>query len=248
MTALDNIRVVLVGTTHPGNIGAAARAMKVMGLSDLRLVAPRAFPSAEATAMASSADDVLADAGVHDDLEDAVADCELILGTTARLRALSMPQLDPRAAAARTVAEAGSGRVALVFGREKNGLENREIHQCHYLVNIPTGAAYQSLNLAQAVQIVCYEVHLAALADHAPERPPLDWTPAPAGKLEHFFGRLQRTLLDIRYLNPRQPKRLMERLRRLFLRARPDSTELDILNGILTSASEAAQRDEHEKD
>lgn len=246
MNSLVNIRVVLVGTTHSGNIGAAARAMKVMGLTDLHLVAPRTFPSAEATAMASSADDVLARACLHGDLASAVADCRLVLGTSARLRALPMPQLDPRAAAARAVPEAASHPVALVFGREKNGLENTEIRQCHYLVHIPTSGVYQSLNLAQAVQILCYEVRLAALSDHVAEREPLDWSPAPNEKLEHFFGRLERTLLDIRYLNPRQPRRLMERLRRLFLRARPDVTELDILNGILTAAGETARRDERQ--
>jgi len=230
----SNIRIVLVGTTHPGNIGATARAMKVMGLERLYLVAPARFPSGEATAMASSADDILANAVVVDDFMDAIAGCPLVLGTTARLRSLPQPLFDPRSAAEKAVIEAGRHEVALVFGREKSGLNNEEVRHCHWLVNIPTSEQYSSLNLAQAVQILTYEVHLAALGGGPGETTPPDWQPVAPERLEFFFQRLEEALLAIRFLNPRQPKRLMQRLRRLYLRARPDENELNILNGIVS--------------
>ncbi len=233
-SAASNIRVVLVGTTHPGNIGATARAMKVMGLERLYLVSPSKFPSGEATAMASSADDILADAVVVDDFMDAIAGCPLVLGTTARLRSLPQPLFDPRTAAGKAVVEAGKHEVALVFGREKSGLDNEEVKHCHWLVNIPTSEQYSSLNLAQAVQILAYEVHLALLGGGPGETPPPDWQPVDPERLEFFFRRLEESLLAIRFLNPRQPKRLMQRLRRLYLRARPDENELNILNGIVS--------------
>lgn len=237
-----NIRIVLVGTTHPGNIGAAARAMKVMGLSRLYLVAPEAqFPSSRATAMATSGDDLLQSAVVVDDLLEAIADCSLVLGTTARLRSLPLPVMDPRTAAARSVAEAGQHEVAIVFGRENSGLNNEETRMCHYLVNIPTSEEYHSLNLAQAVQVICYELHLAMLDDQPGEQLPADWRPEPAEKVEIFYQRLEQTLREIGFLNPEQPKRLMQRLRRLFQRARPDENELNILNGILSATLEAAR-------
>ena len=245
MPELDNIRVVLVGTTHPGNIGAVARAMKVMGLSSLYLVAPRTYPSAEATAMASSADDVLAAARVHAELAPALEGCGLVLGTSARLRSLSMPQLDARSAAARAVAESGSHPVALVFGREKSGLQNAEMDRCHHLVHVPVSADYQSLNLAQAVQILAYEVRLAALDEQPGERMPLDWAPEPAERMEVFFNRLEETLTGIGFLDPAQPRRLMQRLRRLFQRARPDHNELNILNGILSAIRRSSRTADH---
>jgi len=241
MVNLSDIRVVLVGTTHPGNIGAAARAMKVMGLSRLHLVAPRVHPSAEATAMASSADDLLAKAAVHDSLEPALEGCGLVLGTSARLRSLSLPQLDARAAAGRAVNESGSQPVALLFGREKSGLSNAEMDRCHFLVHIPVSQEYQSLNLAQAVQILAYEIRMAACGDeHEAERQPLDWQPEPADRMEVFYQRLETMLVEIGFLNPAQPKRLMQRLRRLFQRARPDQNELNILNGIVSAARQSA--------
>lgn len=244
----SNIRVVLVGTTHSGNIGATARAMKVMGLDRLYLVSPAKFPSGEATAMASSADDILANAVVVDDFIDAIAGCPLVLGTTARLRALPQPLFDPRAAAEKAVEEAGSHEVALVFGREKSGLNNEEVRHCHWLVNIPTSEQYSSLNLAQAVQILAYEVHLAARGGGPGETPPPDWKPVEPERLEFFFRRLEEALLAIRFLNPRQPKRLMQRLRRLYLRARPDENELNILNGIVSQTLDIAhERSEKEK-
>ena len=238
---LNRIRVVLVGTTHPGNIGSTARAMKVMGLSQLVLVDPLKFPSGEATALASNADDLLAAATVVGTFTEAIAGCGLVLGCSGRPRALPMPTLDARSAATRALSEAGQHEVALVFGREKTGLHDVEIRACHYLVSIPTSATYDSLNLAQAVQVVCYEIRQALLGEQPGEIAPPDWVPEPPERLEVFFQRLEQALLEIRFLNPAQPKRLMQRLRRLYLRARPDENELNILNGIVSATLETAR-------
>ena len=154
--SLANIRIVLINTTHTGNIGATARAMKVMGLSSLHLVTPTDFPNAQATAMASGADDLLRDAVVHETLDSALAGCSLVLGTSARMRSLPMPQLDARSAAGQAVAEAQQHTVALLFGRERYGLTNDEMQRCHYLVHIPSNEEYNSLNLSQAVQVLSY--------------------------------------------------------------------------------------------
>jgi TrmH family RNA methyltransferase len=237
---LARIRVILINTTHPGNIGATARAMKVMGLSSLHLVTPKIFPNAEATAMASGADDLLQTAVVHDSLDSALAGCSLVLGTSARLRSLSMPMLDARRAASQAVVESDSHEVALLFGRERYGLINEEMQRCQFLVNIPSNPDYSSLNLAQAVQIMAYELRVAAqgIADIAVD--PLDWEPVDDRQMEGFFEHLEQTLLDIRFLNPKQPKRLMMRLRRLFNRARPDQNEINILRGILKASQESS--------
>lgn len=239
---LDHFRIVLVGTTHPGNIGAAARAMKVMGLSELYLVAPRQFPCAEATALAAGADDLLARAVVVDDFVEALHDCALVLGTTARDRSLPQPVHDPRSAAALAATEASVGRrVALVFGREKSGLDNFEVAHCNALINIPTSAGYSSLNLAQAVQLVAYELRLAALEGGPGLQLPADWEPADPQRLEVYFQRLEEALLAIRFLVPGQSRRLMQRLRRLYLRARLDDNELNILNGIVSATRNLAR-------
>lgn len=235
---LDRLRIVLIHTTHPGNIGATARAMKVMGLSRLHLVAPKTLPSADATAMASSAADLLHTAAVHETLEEALAGCRLVLGTSARLRSLSMPQLNVRAAAALALAEAeaGEGDVALLFGRESHGLTNEEIQRCHYLVHIDTNPDFGSLNLAQAVQVAAYELRMTALGGAGEAQPATDWTPVDAEQMERFYEHLEQTLRDIGFLNPDHPRRLMMRLRRLFNRARPDQNEMNILRGILAAA------------
>ncbi|HLS04685.1 MAG TPA: RNA methyltransferase [Wenzhouxiangella sp.] len=239
-SAADRIRIVLVGTTHAGNIGAAARAMKVMGLHRLYLVAPQGFPSSVATAMAAGADDILAAAAVVDNFGDAVADCQLVMGTTARRRSLPKPLLPPRLAAQRAVDESVRHEVALVFGREKSGLSNDEASRCNALINIPTSDSYSSLNLAQAVQIMAYEARLAMLEEPPSEVAPADWEPAEIGRLEVFIDRLEQCLFDIRFLVPGQSTRLMQRLRRLFLRARPDDNELNILNGIVSAIRRTA--------
>src|SRR5210317_2151496 len=162
---LSHIRIVLINTSHPGNIGATARAMKVMGLSQLHLVDPKVFPSAEATAMASGADDLLEHAMIHDTLESALQGCSLVLGTSARLRSLPMPQMDVRKAAESALAEHAGQDVAILFGRERYGLTNDEIQRCHQLVHIDTNPAYGSLNLAQAVQVMSYELRMAAVGE-----------------------------------------------------------------------------------
>lgn len=246
---LDRIRIVLIHTTHPGNIGSAARAMKVMGLSQLHLVAPKTWPSADATALASGAADLLHSASVHEHLEQALDGCRLVLGTSARLRSLSMPQMDVRAAAEETFGEAAEGDVAILFGREAYGLTNEEIQRCHKLVHIETNPEFGSLNLAQAVQVIAYDLRMAALGGGGKQMPSLDWEPVDAVQMERFYEHLQQTLLDIGFLNPDHPKKLMMRLRRLFNRARPDDNEMNILRGILAAAQrgEYAQRGSGDK-
>ncbi|MEE4175721.1 MAG: TrmJ/YjtD family RNA methyltransferase [Xanthomonadales bacterium] len=233
---LGRIRIVLINTTHPGNIGSAARAMKVMGLSQLHLVSPKTWPSADATALASGAADLLHSAQVHDDLDGALEGCRLVLGTSARLRSLSMPQLDMQAAARTGLAEAAEGDIALLFGREAHGLTNEEIQRCHYLVHIYTNPEFGSLNLAQAVQVAAYEFRMTALGGGGETLPATDWEPVDAVQMERFYEHLETTLEHIRFLNPDHPKRLMMRLRRLFNRARPDQNEMNILRGILAAA------------
>jgi tRNA (cytidine32/uridine32-2'-O)-methyltransferase len=241
---LSRVRIVLINTTHPGNIGAAARAMKVMGLSSLHLVTPKIFPNAEATAMASGADDLLQSAVVHDSLDSALAGCTLVLGTSARMRSLPMPMLDARRAAKQALVESGSHAVALLFGRERYGLTNEEMQRCQYLVNISSNPDYSSLNLAQAVQILSYELRVAAQGFSDISIAPLDWEPVDDKQMEGLFEHLEQTLLDIRFLNPKQPKRLLMRLRRLFNRARPDQNEINILRGILKASQEASRGSE----
>lgn len=239
---LARIRIVLINTTHPGNIGATARAMKVMGLSSLHLVTPKIYPHADATARASGADDLLQHAQVHDSLESALCGCALVLGTSARLRSLPLPLVDARRAAGQALAESAGHEVALLFGRERYGLTNEEIQRCHWLVNIPSNPEYSSLNIAQAVQIMAYELRIAAQGFADIELAPPDWQPVDDTQMERLFEHLEQTLLDIRFLNPRQPKKLLARLRRLFNRARPDQNEINILRGILKATQEAADR------
>ncbi len=233
---LDQVRLVLVGTTHPGNIGASARAMKTMGLRQLVLVQPQRYPCVEATAMASGADDVLHGARVVDDFDQAVGDCVLVMGASARRRGLSCPELDPRSAAGLLLEMAVRAPVALVFGRESSGLSNEELDRCHYMVRIPANPDYSSLNLAAAVQVLAYELRMAALLPHAGVPP--DSLPAPAEELERFYGHLQEVLLETGFLDPANPRHLMRRLRRLFNRARPDQNEINILRGMLSSVQD----------
>ncbi len=227
------IRVVLVGTTHPGNIGAVARAIKNMGLSDLALVRPRYFPHDEATARASGADDVLQNATVHDTLADAIANCVYTIGASARARTIDWPTLDAKDAAGRIVAESGRGNVAVVFGPEKTGLENADLDLCDALLSIPANPDFSSLNLAMAVQVVTYEIR-AAGATKQPEYV-ADAPLATSDELEHFYAHLERVLTDVGFLDPDNPRHLMRRLRRLFIRARPDQNEVNILRGFLSA-------------
>ena len=238
---LARIRIVLINTTHPGNIGATARAMKVMGLSSLHLVTPKIYPHADATARASGADDVLQHARVHGSLDSALEGCGLVLGTSARLRSLPLPLLDARRAAGQALAESGHD-IAVLFGRERYGLTNEEMQRCHFLVNIPANPEYSSLNIAQAVQIIAYELRVAALGIADISQEPADWKPVDSAEMQRFFEHLEQTLLEIKFLNPKQPKRLMARLRRLFNRARPDQNEINILRGILTATNKVSEK------
>ncbi len=234
---LSNIRVVLLNTSHPGNIGAAARAMKTMGLEDLRLVNPKQFPHAEATARASGADDLLARAGVYTRLEEALQGCRLVVGASARVRSIPCPILDPRKCARQARAESEHGPVAVLFGCEQSGLSNEEMDRCHALVRIPASDSYSSLNLAAAVQVICYELFAAHVTREAPEGDAdADHSPVGADEMERFYEHLERTLVELGFLNPANPRQLMRRLRRLFNRARPDENEMNILRGILTAA------------
>lgn len=232
---IDRIRFVLVETTHTGNIGAVARAMKTMGLRRLHLVRPSRTPDAEAIARASGADDLLAAAPVHEDLLAAIADCRLVVGSSARARTIAWPELDPTEAARLMLAEAEQGPVALLLGRERSGLTNDELARCQYLVHIPTDPGFSSLNVAAAAQIFAYE--LRRVWREAGERPPIDTRDlATADAMEGFFVHLSQTLVAIGYADPQQSDKLSRRLRRLFFRARPDWTELNILRGILSAA------------
>jgi tRNA (cytidine32/uridine32-2'-O)-methyltransferase len=236
---LPRIRVVLVGTTLARNIGAAARAMKVMGLQRLYLVNPRFFPDPDATALAAGADDVLENAVVLEDLASAVADCVLVLGTSARRRDIVIPEYSPARAAQQLLANAEKDEVALVFGSERVGLDNRELLMCQGRVQIPTDPEYSSLNLASAVQLMSYEIRLAALADTANVRDvaPLAQdlrTPAPAIEFERLMTHYAEMLKQINFYSTKNPEKLLTRLRRLFQRAELDQREVQILRGILS--------------
>ena len=227
------IRIVLVETSHPGNIGAAARAMKVMGLSRLVLVRPKVFPCAEATARASGADDVLQGAHVVEDMDAALSGCTLVVGTSARLRSLRWPQLDPRAAGERVWAEASAGEAAIVFGRERSGLTNPELERCHYLLNIPSNPEYSSLNVASAVQLAAYEVRMASLAGTPP--PETDVERATVDEVNGFLGHLEGVLQTIGFLDAENPRWMMRRMRRLFGRSHLHRDEVHLLRGMLSA-------------
>ena len=228
-----SIRIVLVGTTHPGNIGAVARAMKNMGMTDLALVDPRYFPHEEATVRASGAHDLLENALVVETLGEAIADCVYVAGASARSRTINWPLLDCRDAAARLIEKSAGGRVAAVFGPENAGLCNTDLDYCDTLLTIPTDPDFSSLNLAMAVQVLTYEIR-AAQAEKQPEYE-ADSPLATSEELEHFYGHLERVLTDLRFLNPDNPRHLMRRIRRLLIRARPDKNEVNILRGVLTA-------------
>ena len=232
---LSRIRIVLVGTTHPGNIGAVARAMKNMSLQRLCLVQPKDYPSAEATARASGADDLLMAAAVFENLDAALQGCRLVIGASARQRSIMWPELTPRTCASKVLAETKHGDVALIFGRESSGLANSELDRCQFLVRIPTNPEYCSLNLSQAVLVLVYELYVAC---HHKSVSRLDESSdiATAELMESFFNHLEQTMGDIGFSDPNQSVKLRRRLRRLFFRARPDREELNILRGILSAA------------
>ncbi len=228
---LPNIRIVLVNTSHPGNIGAAARAMKTMGLSHLCLVAPKLFPHVKADEMASGALDVLGQATVCETMSDAIADCRLVVGTSARSRAIPWPMLSPREFAEKAVIEPRTSKIAVVFGREQSGLTNEELQLCHYHIQIPSNPDYSSLNIAAAVQVIAYELRVAAALD----KTELAWEDeyVSAKDMQGFYDHLEQVLIQINFLNPDVPRQLMPRLQRLFNRVRLERMELNILRGIL---------------
>lgn len=230
---MTNVRIVLVGTTHPGNIGASARAMKNMGVSDLCLVEPRFFPHEDATARASGASDLLAGATVVDRLEDALADCTYVAGASARSRAIDWPCLAPRECATELLGKGPGATVAIVFGPEHSGLKNEHLDQCNVLLTIPTDPSFSSLNIAMAVQVICYEICLARAA--APTPSPPESPGATGAELQHFYQHLEAVLLRSGFLDPDRPKLLMRRLRRLFTKAALDRNEVNILRGVLTA-------------
>lgn len=227
------VRIVLVNTTHPGNIGAVARAMKNMGLSELWLVNPRHFPHEEATARASGAEDILLKARVTHLLTEAIGDCHYVAGSSARARTIGWPTLSPRECAERLQKEKSSGPVAIVFGSEKAGLTNEDLDRCHTLVSIPANPGFSSLNLAMAVQVLTYELRMTELGTQVEKsrETPL----ASVAELERFYAHLEQVLMDSGFLDPDNPRYLMRRLRRLVARAEPDRNEINILRGILKS-------------
>lgn len=244
---LANIKIVLIQTFHPGNIGSAARAMKTMGLSNLCLVNPRQFPDDEATAMSANAEDLLQQATVYDSLESAVSDCQLVIGTSARDRTFSLPPLFPEQCAEKLVSEAKVGKVALVFGRERMGLHNDEIQQCHFQVNIPANPNYPVMNIASAIQVLCYEIfrnltkentekelisQKDELAVNDSESSAEDY---PLNQdLIQFYEHLESTLTNIEFLKPKHQGQTMQRFQRLFRRARLEKKELNLLRGLLS--------------
>jgi TrmH family RNA methyltransferase len=244
------IRFVLVETSHPGNIGAAARALKNMSLEELVLVRPALFPHPDASARASGADDLLGRARVERELSAALRGCGLVLATTSRERDQYFRVLDVREAAVQAVAAAEDGPVAVLFGSERAGLTNAELASAHALLRIPANPAYASLNLAMAVQVVAYEVLRARLAHDArlahslapragPRRAPL----ATAEQMEQFYAHLEQVLEQIDFRDRTQRgTHLMKRIRRLFQRAEPDANEVNILRGILTAVQQRRRR------
>lgn len=254
---IDNVRIVLVETSHPGNIGATARAMKNMTLSDLALVSPNLHPEGEgkARARASGANDVLYGAVKYDSLAAAIADCDLVIGASARLRSVTWPELNPREMAEKIFAIGADNsaenklqtytKTAIVFGREDAGLSNEEMDLCQFLVHIPANSEYSSLNIAAAVQVLCYELYMTALLNEgeiakAENEHPL----ATSQDIEYFYQHLEQTLVDMSFLNRGNPMQLMRRLRKLFNRSGLDKVEVSILRGILTAISRGFPKSE----
>ncbi|MGU3523799.1 tRNA (cytosine(32)/uridine(32)-2'-O)-methyltransferase TrmJ [Enterobacteriaceae bacterium C23F] len=236
---LQNIRIVLVETSHTGNMGSVARAMKTMGLTNLWLVNPLVKPDSQAIALAAGASDVIGNAQIVDTLDEALAGCSLVVGTSARSRTLPWPMLDPRECGLKSVAEGQQAPVALVFGRERVGLTNDELQKCHYHVAIAANPEYSSLNLAMAVQVIAYEVRMAWLATQekgeSAKAEEEEVAYPLVDDLERFYGHLEQTLLSTGFIRAGHPGQVMNKLRRMFTRARPESQELNILRGILAS-------------
>lgn len=248
---LNSIRIILVATSHPGNIGSTARAMKTMGLSSLYLVKPKSFHDYKAKEMAAGADDLLDSAIVTETLEDALIGCQLILGTSARPRGLSLPGLLPASCADLISQQADNTQIAIVFGREHAGLTNEELLKCHYHIHIPSNPEYGSLNLAQAVQIIAYELRMKVLAPKAEVALRQDES-ATADEIEQFYEHLREVFIEIQFLKASNPRRVMQRVRRLFNRVSLEKMEVNLLRGMLSHVQKSIQlaskrdRSEHE--
>ncbi len=236
---LENIRIVLVNTSHPGNIGAAARAMKNMGLTKLVLVDPKDHPTYEAYSRASGADDVLGDATVVTTLSEALKGCSWVMGTSARERTVEWPIMNPRECATKSMEQSGSAEVAIVFGRERTGLTNEELELCHALVCIPTNPEYSSLNVAAAVQVLCYELRVASLGKVVAQSPiekSNSDSPATADQVEGMYDHLSQMLEDIGFFGTNNPEIVMRRLKGLFSRTHITKREVNILRGIFSAS------------
>lgn len=235
---LKNVKVVLVGTSHSGNIGSAARAMKVMGLSNMVLVAPQCEVDGQTIALAAGASEIAVNASIVSSLSEAVKDCSLVVGSSARIRTLEWPQMTPKECGNELIHEAQRQSVALVFGRERTGLTNEELQACHYHVAIPANPEYSSLNLAMAVQTLCYEVRMAYLEDQKSERTidlDAEYQYPRHDELERFYQHLAKVLVKTEFIEQDAPNQVIKKIRRLLTRARPEKQEINILRGILTS-------------
>lgn len=252
---LKRVRIVLMETSHPGNIGAVARAMKNMGISSLFLVSPRAMPDDSSFGRAAGAANILESARIVGSLQEAVADCGLVVGASARNRRITWPIMNPRDCAEKVWDAAALSDVAIVFGREDRGLSNEELQQCNFHVHIPANPDFSSLNLAMAVQVMCYEIRMSFLMslEESEDKPHMnavkgaldvgwDELPATSGELEGFFVHLEETITSTEFLDPENPGQLMTRLRRLYLRSGMDKVEVNIMRGILTSIRKFGRR------
>jgi tRNA (cytidine32/uridine32-2'-O)-methyltransferase len=234
---LQNIKIVMVGTTHPGNVGAAARAMHNMSISRLIMVDPQCAIGEIAYARASGANHILDNRETCGDLRQAISDCNLVVATSARRRSLAWPELDPAELADKLFAMDDSSQAALVFGREHSGLNNEELQLCSQMVCIPTNPEFSSLNIASAIQVLCYEIYRRQCAPGETTPPVKDEQdlPASSGEIEKYLEHLQKVLELTGFLNPRQPGMIMQRLRRLYLRSEMTRNEINILRGMLTA-------------
>ena len=239
-----NIKIVLVSTTHPGNIGATARAMKTMGFYHLALVEPKIYPDADATARASGADDILAVASVFENFADAIGDCHFVFGTSNRNRSIPWPLFAPAEAAEHSkILLESESKIAIVFGRESSGLANEELELCNAMIQIPTNPGFSSLNIAAAVQIICYELHKCLLQPET-ESVALGNSKALASvdQIQQLYEHLRQSLIDIGYFDPDKPRRLMRRLKRVINRSQLDANEYNIVRGILSAIQEVSQK------
>ena len=232
---LNSVKVVLVGTTHPGNIGATARAMKNMGILDLALVEPKEFPSDVATFRSKAAKDILEKASVHTSLEEAISECELVVGTSARGRTVPWPVLNPREAAEEMHKSSLNGKVAIVFGREDRGLTNEELGLCNFHVHIPSDPEYSSLNLSQAVQILAYEIRLSYLQDRHVNKEYWDVELANNEQTERLINHMDELMQEVDFYDVENPRKLLVRVRRFFKRSKIDIMEVNIFRGLFAS-------------